>query len=268
MKPNLLSTTLISGVMLLGTFGFTACAKVALTTKNTITASDKIITKSFDIDNFKSVTAPSIVDVVYTQNAGPSIAKIEAPDNIMQYVSAEVNGSNLIVTLKDAPNINTNNKSIKCYVNSPELSEVTLSGTGDFNCTTLNTDRMFLNVSGTGDIEIDRLECTTLTATVGGTGDIEIDNLQATSVTASIGGTGDIELKGRVTNADFNIGGTGDIKAQKLIADNVNAHAGGTGDIECYAHKSINASASMTASVTYWGSPSSVQADKNVKSHK
>lgn len=287
MKPNLLFTTLMSSTLLLGSIGFTACAKVAFVKGSTLTASDNIVKKSLNIDNFNSVEVSSIINVVYTQQGGNSIARIEAPDNLMEYVSVEVSGDRLIVTMKNISNLNMDKHNIFCYVNSPSLSDINVSGTGDFSCTSLNTDRLSLNVSGTGDIsftnlkctssvnavvggtgdiDIKVLECSTLSANVGGTGDIEIDNLQATSVSAIVGGTGDIELQGRVTDADYKAGGTGDIKARKLVADNVIAHAGGTGDIECYANKSINASGSMTASVTYWGSPSSVQTGKNVSS--
>ncbi|MDE6670107.1 MAG: DUF2807 domain-containing protein [Muribaculaceae bacterium] len=289
MKPNLLFTTLVSSVLLLGSTGFTACAKIPFVKNASITASKNIIKKSLNIDSFNSVSIPSIIDVVYTQQSGNSIARIEAPDNLMEYVSVEVNGGKLTVTLKglSTQSLDMNNQTILCYVNSSSLSDINISGTGDFNCTSLNTDKLTLSiggtgdisfknvkctssveasVGGTGDIDIDNLQCSTLSASIGGTGDIDIDNLQATSVSANVGGTGDIELEGNVTDANYTAGGTGDIKARKLIADNVVAHAGGTGDIECYANKSINASGSMTASVTYWGSPSSVQAGKNVSS--
>ncbi len=291
MKPNLLFTTLMSSMLLFGSAGLTSCAKIAIAHDHdaTLTASNKIVKKTLNIDNFNSVSIPSIINVVYTQQPGNSIAKIEAPDNLMEYVSIEVNGGTLIANLKKSSDmtLKMNGQAIVCYINSPSLSTVNLSGTGDFNCTNLNTDKLTLtvtgtgditfngvkctssasaNVSGTGDIELKTLECSTLTAQIGGTGDIEIDNLQATSVNASVGGTGDIELQGRVTEATYNAGGTGDIKARKLVADNVVAHAGGTGDIECYANKSIDASGSVTASVTYWGSPSSVKTGKNVSS--
>ncbi|MDE5877425.1 MAG: DUF2807 domain-containing protein [Muribaculaceae bacterium] len=289
MKPNLLFTTLASSVLLLGSTSFTACAKVKVYFGKgaSLTASKNIIKKSVNIDSFNSVSIPSIIDVVYTQQGGNSVARIEAPDNLMEYVSVEVNGGTLTVTLKDLSNLNLdmNNQNILCYVNSSSLSNIDISGTGDFNCTSLNTDKLTLSIGGTGDIsfnnvkctssvqasiggtgdiDIDNLECSTLSASVGGTGDIDIDNLQATSVSANVGGTGDIELKGNVTDANYTANGTGDIKARNLVANNVVAHAEGTGDIECYANKSINASGSMTASVTYWGSPSSVQTGKNV----
>lgn len=332
MKPFLILNLLFSIALTSTAFRTVACDK----TRNviyhhsnkdkTVTASKNMVDKSVKINNFNNISISSIINVVYTQQSGNSTVRIKAPDNVIEYITAEVKDKTLTLRIKDI-NINANKDNIiTCYVSSDNLNHIDIAGAGEFRCNNLNAGNLKTTVAGSGEVHIDRLRCeelkamisgsgeinigsidsntvstdiagsgeleikslntstviaqvtgsgelkitnanvTNVSTTVTGSGELKIENLTATKVSAQITGSGELSLKGHTDSANLNVSGSGEISARHLSADNVIANAAGAGDIKCYAKKTITASASANSSVTYWGSPSSVNAGKNVKS--
>lgn len=252
---------------------------------NTVVAVKQIARKTFKVSNFKEISLPGIVDVNFIPRSSKNEVVVTAPSNIMSYVQVNIKGGVLSVTLKPGYNYELHKKPVTATIYGNSLSGVTISGTGDFETSTLSADKFTLKISGSGDVDIKSLSCKTLTASVSGAGDIDIDALNcgnasfsvsgagdiecdaiaATSVSSTISGAGNIELKGNCSSANYTVSGVGDIKALKLRAANVKANASGAGSIKCYASESISATGSLTGGVRYAGNPAKVSINQYVK---
>lgn len=237
---------------------------IANSDSSTIVADGPYVEKTFKFGAFETIKSTGVVDIDYVEAGGRCEGTLTVPSNLADYVKIEVVGGVLNVGMKQGRNLNLKGKKIKLAVAAPAISEVSISGTGDFDSKYMSGKNISFKISGTGDIEVDKLECKNLSVSVSGTGDVECDGLSASDVNVGISGTGDVELVGKCSKATLSVSGTGDIKAYKLNADAVEASATGTGDIKCKALRSISARCSGTGSITYAGNPSQVNVTKGV----
>lgn len=100
---------------------FASCAK------NSIEPSAGIVTKQYDFNSIKSITATSRgIIVYYTQNAATSV-KAEGPENMVDNLRINNDAAdNLLIELKkfDQFNITSDSQRVKIYVSSPQLYSI------------------------------------------------------------------------------------------------------------------------------------------------
>ena len=193
-----------------------------------ITASNNYITREDVTGEFHSLTCNLPGDVIYTP--GDCAVKINAPDNVLDYVS--VTNDNGTLQIKSNLGRIRNLKKITVTVSSPVLESVNFNGAVDFNApdgiTALSFDAV---VNGAGDINIDGLEASEVKVTVNGAGDAKINQIDCDVLTVSINGAGDAVLAGKSGSAELSISGAGDIDARGLECADINSRVRGVGSI-------------------------------------
>jgi Putative auto-transporter adhesin, head GIN domain len=155
---------------------------------------------------------------------------IEAEENLVQYIVAEVKNN----TLKIYSQLNVNlqpsaNKRLAIIVPIETLDAVTLSGSGNLKATdTIKTNDFDIILSGSGDIKI-AIETQKLNAKISGSGDIELIG-KSNTFNALVSGSGDIAAGELVTqNADISISGSANVHVH--VTENLKARVSGSGDI-------------------------------------
>ena len=123
------------GIKSLGIISVLLLSAVMVSAQTVIDASKNIISKVVSVDDFDEiVVSGSIQTVIYTQNqTNNSIASIDAPDNVMEYIECYVKNGVLNVHYKS----NTvsfrklnQQKAIKVNVSSRNLKSATMNGSG------------------------------------------------------------------------------------------------------------------------------------------
>lgn len=200
---------------------------------HTITGSGNVITESRHVNQFNGVRTSGSIDIEVTNGGSPSV-RVEADDNIMQYVITSVDNGLLDVHFKN--NISYRNINVKVYVSAPSLSRLFVSGSGTIvsKNTVTNDDHIECKVSGSGDINA---------------------SMDAPSIGADIGGSGTITLQGRTKNFDCSIGGSGDIKCRDLLSENTTASITGSGTAHVYASVHLIGKIIGSGDILYRGSP-------------
>ena len=221
----------------------------------TIKASKNYVTKKMKIDKFEKISVAGSMDVSYKQKAGSPDLEIYTSDNIIDLLDIQVKGSTLHIGFKK--NTKVSYDKLEVRVTSPDLSGVSLAGSGDFIFANgLKTENdLSISVAGSGDINAQAITCNSLKTSVAGSGDIHIKNITATDVEASIAGSGTIVLSGTAQDASYSISGSGDLFAEGLEAQKVNTSIAGSGDIKCFATKFLKVRTSGSGSVGYKGEP-------------
>ncbi len=181
----------------------------------------------------------------YTQSSnGESGITLIVSEELADKVEATIRHGRLVIAYKHGTRHHfTSNSQLKVIAHSPELSVVSVNGSGD--------------VMLKGSIRTE-----SLTLHVNGSGEIEAHNLTIHRVSASINGSGDIHLAGKAREASFDINGSGDINTEHLRCLHVNATVNGSGDIDCYASESINASINGSGDVDCSGHPKTQRYDR------
>ena len=174
-------------------------SSVCATAANTkVVASGKIVSKEIKgIAGFKEIQTNSSVSVIY-HNAADTRIVVNASDNVIPYIEVVKKGSRLEVGLKKGVNVRVKNSraDLKVNVYGPEVSAVTVKGSGDIRIATdLKADRLALGVSGSGDIDAYNLSAGEVALGVTGSGDIEVRNVSGKKIALGVTGSGDIECK-------------------------------------------------------------------------
>lgn len=173
------------------------------------------------------------MDVELTQGNEHKV-EVEADDNLQKYIRTYMNEDGVLV-IKMEDNIRfVNVGSLKVYITTPRLDQVTLSGSGDIvgmNKFT-GSDKVKLKISGIGDIKL---------------------ALNAPEVEVDISGSGSLYLSGETREAKFTINGIGDCDAAALKAEHATVKIAGNGDARVFADATLDVNIKGIGSVYYKG---------------
>lgn len=127
---------------------------------------------------------------------------------------------------------------IEIYVTVPDISALTVSGSGDiFNDGAINSRILNLTLSGSGSIKLMDLTTERLTATISGSGSIKVD--------------GDDETQ----DLSINISGSGGFHGEDFEAEDVTVRISGSGNAYIHCNNSLIARIFGSGSVFYNGNP-------------
>ena len=157
-----------------------------------IDGSGKIAAETRTVEKFSGVELKSSANVYITQGETQEI-KIEADDNLLQYITTEVKNNELIIDCKE--NINSH-EPINIYITSKDIC--------------------LLELSGSGKIETkNEITCDHHTLHLGGSGDMTV-TLKSQQLKATLAGSGTLNLNGSSSETMFRISGSGNINAQQM----------------------------------------------------
>ena len=187
-----------------------------------------------NIGNFKGVSASGSMDIVVS--AGPTHSlKIEADENLMQYI--EVRNDDGVAKIYTRKGYNLNPKSkMRVHATAPSYSLLQVSGSGKISSEgrISGMDKLHTEVSGSGDIVLD---------------------VDAPRVEAEISGSGSARIKGTTRDFAAQVSGSGDIRCFDLLAENAEIDIAGSGNAEIFASKTLDVQVAGAGDVRYKGSP-------------
>jgi len=194
-----------------------------------------IKTETRTAGDFTRVDVHDHFDVYIRQDSARSV-RIEADENLLEYIDVHNSGSTLIIEARDGYNLK-GSRAMKVYVSSPAFEAVEASGA----CSIFSENR----ISAPGGFSID----------LSGASDAELE-LNAPKVNADLSGAGSIKLKGETK--DFYVDGSGSssIKCMDLMAENVTVGISGAGNAEVYASVKLDVKVSGAGHVKYKGNAS------------
>ena len=200
---------------------------------HTINGSGNIKSETRDVGTFDKIDAIGSINIELVNDNSPSV-RVEADDNILQYIITDVSSGTLEARFKS--NIMFTNTHVKVYVSATGIKKLTVTGSGDIvsKDTLKGANEIGLEVTGSGDINA---------------------IVDAPSVNADITGSGNITLQGRTKNFDCTISGSGDFKCKNLLSENTTVTITGSGTAHVFASVGLKANVSGSGDVYYGGSP-------------
>jgi hypothetical protein len=190
-------------------------------------------TEQRNLTGFTGVETHGSIDIIASQ--GNYNIKIEADQNLLQYVETNIENGRLIVRFKDGISLMHFNGA-KVYVTAPELNAFETHGSG--------------NISSQGKIS----DKNKIDIAISGSGDIQLE-LDCPEIKTGTHGSGNITLSGETKNLSSRTSGSGDVKAANLKAESVKVSIHGSGDTEVFASESLEADISGSGDVHYKGAP-------------
>lgn len=206
-----------------------------------IKGSGNVVTRTVEVKPFTVLEIGGIYDVYITQGSTESV-KIEADDNLLEFVTVE-NVKDALVLSSDCKMNIKRPFTMKVHVTVKDLKELNVDGIGDvISEGNIRGSQLKVSNSGVGDVKL-ALEYNSL-------------NLDYSSV-------GNIHLSGTVNDAEMMCSGVGNVKAFDLVVQNLELNHNGVGNTEVNASESLDINFSGIGDVVYTGNPEKKVIEKN-----
>ena len=197
--------------------------------------------------SFTGVSASGSMDIIVSAGATNTL-KIEADENLMQYIEVSNDGGVVRVHTKRGYNLRPQT-AIKVYATAPSFTVLEVSGSGKITSRgkITATDRLHTEVSGSGDIIL------------------EVD---APRIETEISGSGTAKIKGTSRDFSAQVSGSGDIHCFDLMTETAEIDIAGSGNAEIFASKSLDVEVAGAGDVRYKGNPTVKQSTSGAGSVK
>lgn len=198
--------------------------------------SGKVITETRDVRNFSALSLTVVGDLTITQ--GPTEAlTIEAEDNIVPHIKAEVRNGTLFISF-DRENWQDRfqpTKPIRFNLALKDLTAMESSGAENIKSASLKTNRLTMKLNGAGSVKIARLE--------------------ASEIVTVINGAGNVELAGQVTRQEITMNGAGSYRAGDLNSQIAKITVNGAGGATLWVREGLDVRIAGVGGVNYYGNP-------------
>ncbi|MCE5207599.1 MAG: DUF2807 domain-containing protein [Chloroflexi bacterium] len=259
-----------------------------------IHGSGNIQTRDYDIKNFRSVQLAGIGSLSIQQTGEESI-RIEADDNLFEYLRVELRGSELFLGLVNNINLRPPH-TLKFYVTVKDIEAISLAGSGEIHTSSLTGNQIKIEIAGSGDIDagsvivdkglllriagsgkadiasiksldtdiiitgfgkirIDEIQTRSTTIKISGSGGIRVQKIATDTVESHISGSGDIELQGKTVKQNLSISSAGKYKCENLESDRTDISISGSGSAIVSVKERLDARISGSGSIHYRGKP-------------
>jgi hypothetical protein len=155
---------------------------------NAISGSGHVTTDRRTVSGFTAVELQGTGKLLVDQN-GTEALTIEADDNLLSSLTSDITGGRLVLGTASGTHIRPS-REIVYRVSARNLNGITLSGSGTVDVTGVNSDSLRLTLNGSGTISAsgraDQQEIS-----LNGSGDYQCANLKGKAVSVSIAGSGD-----------------------------------------------------------------------------
>lgn len=197
-----------------------------------------VVSKERKTGSFTGIRVSSGIDVYLKQGNDISV-KVEADENLHEYILTEVKGDVLHVYVENNVNIREAERK-RVYVTMDEINSIGTSSAGDvIGETPIKADNLELSASSAGNITLD---------------------VNANEIEVDISSSGDITLSGQADILDASLSSAGDLNAYKLNVREAEVSASSAGDADVSVSEKLTARASSAGDINYMGNPKNVDA--------
>lgn len=200
-----------------------------------ISGNGQTVSRERQVGSFDEIQSSGSFDIVVTDGSNHQV-RVEAEENLQEYIIVETSGDKLNVRHKKGVNFRAT-KPVIIHITAPALEAIRLSGSGNVKSTnTLNGSESFeLRSSGSGNMTV---------------------NVETSDMKAAISGSGNITLKGKTRELAGSIAGSGNIRARDLQSEVTSVKISGSGSAEVVATQKLDSKIAGSGDVKYWGNAS------------
>lgn len=187
------------------------------------------------IRGYHSIDVSGAIDVYVKQDSSRTV-KVEADENLLEYIMVREEGGVLEIYPRDHYNLRPSG-TIKVYVSGPDFRKFEASGACDYYTENkiINSESIAIDMSGSSDAKME---------------------LSAPKIKAELSGAGKLILAGETKDLSIEGTGSSDFKCFDLRAENVDVDITGAGDAEVYASVKLDVTVSGAGGVKYKGNAS------------
>jgi hypothetical protein len=197
-----------------------------------VRGSGNVITREYDVKNFRAVKLAGIGNLTIEQTGEESL-RIEAEDNILDVLRVEVRGDELYLGVQQHISIRPTHP-INYHLTVRDMEEISVTGSGNVQTSSLQSRKLTIGLTGSGDLDAGRLSVERDFSTrITGSGRMDVQAIQAEEADMVITGSGKMRIDElKTARTKLGITGAGNIRFQKLDTESMQTRISGSGDIE------------------------------------
>lgn len=210
------------------------------------------------VENFTAIKASSNVNVVYTQGPTQSVV-VSWEKDLMKYLKVEAKNNILriyIDTDKYFKKIDTSKLLVS--VTNKGIGSVTVSSSATFSIkNNLNVSLLKINTSSSSDFS-GTVTCNSIFIDASSSSNVAL-NLSTQDIAVNLSSSSTVDLKGKTNNLAIDASSSSNCDAKELISNVAQVLATTSSEVNLVGLKSIDASASTSASIKYYGKSEKVK---------
>ena len=185
--------------------------------------------RTYDLSGFDSIALMGSDAVIVTRGDTFAVTASGDAETLDQLVLRVRNGSLEVRRRSGMHWGGGNSRHITVRVTMPELSGVSVAGSGDFTANRLGGERASISVAGSGDVTLTGVEAGALDISLAGSGNVTATGA-ATSADVSVAGSGDVASPQlSLTTADISVAGSGNVLMR--VTGTADVSSIGSGDV-------------------------------------
>jgi hypothetical protein len=230
---NRVLCALVAGVLV---FSILACTVTTNggTGSQTVRGSGTVVEENRNVSNLSGVKLTMPGTLYITMGNGESL-RIEAEDNLLQYIQTDVRAGTLSIQTRQGINLQAT-RPIKYYLTADRLNAIV--------------------ISSSGDVEIGDLESESFSVTITGSGDLSIASLEGTSLQVNISSSGNVDIPaGQVQQQKIIISSSGEYRARDLVSAEAEVTLSSSGTATVRVSDRLSGRLSSSGEIYYIGNP-------------
>ncbi|CAN5240921.1 head GIN domain-containing protein [soil metagenome] len=196
-----------------------------------IKGNGQVVSEARNLNSFQELDIHGNYEV-YLYRGAKEMVKVEADENIVDYIITEVKDGKLKVFDKESIKSKNN---IKLYITYNKLKRINSGGAANIvSGNSLKSDHLQVKMSGAGLMDL---------------------KIEATTLDLNLSGAGLINLSGTVENQNLHISGAGNLDAYRLKSKDCDINLSGIGGAQIFVEDNLNAHLSGVGGIRYKGNP-------------
>ena len=238
--------------LVLGTLMIMACSLVGF---GTVRGSGNVVEESRTVNDITSVELATLGNLTIQVGDSESF-RIEAEDNLIEYIETEVLNGNLRIKTRNNITL-SNTRPVNYYLTVTGLEAIQISSSGDIQAPDLEAEQFSISISSSGDLEMGDLETDRLTVNISSSGDMSMGELNADTLEVNISSSGNLTIAGgQVEMQNIGISSSGNYTAQDLESEEADVRLSSSGSATIWVQDSLEANLSSSGDLRYRGNPS------------
>ncbi len=204
------------------------------------------------VGNFTAIKASTNVNVVYTQGPVQSV-EVSWDKELMKFLKIETK-NNILKIFIDNDNYykSIDTSKLLISVTNPGIGSVSVSSSATFSIkNNLNVSLLKINTSSSADFS-GTVTCNSIFIEASSSSNVVL-TMATDDIAVNLSSSSSVVLKGKTNNLAIDASSSADCDAKELTSNTAQVLASTSSDVNVLALKSLDATASTSASIKYYG---------------
>lgn len=220
------------------------------------------VKESRTVGNFTAIRASGGVNVVYSQSATQAI-EVTWEKELMKYLKIEAKNNILKIYIESDSNLkNIDTSKLLVSVSNRGIGTISLSTSATFSIKgNLNVSLLKINTTTSSDFS-GTVTCNSIFVDASSSSNIAL-TMATDDIAVNLSSSSSVILKGKTNNLAIDASSSSDCDAKELNSNNIQVLASTSSQVVVLPLKSLDATASTSASVKYYGKVEKVKISEN-----